>query len=96
MDHAQRAAEDLGEDAHDLGAARGIVAVEVALGLLEVPVAELRPDEVVDGERGVLEAVAGEGRVHRRERGVGGREDVAVVQRERRRLAGARRVTSDE
>ena len=92
VEEAQDFAVDVREDGHHLAAARLVGGVEVGLGVFEVPVAEVGPGEVVDGEGAVLDAVFGERGVERGAGVVGLEEEVAVVVAQERGVEGRRTV----
>ena len=90
MQQAQRLVEHEDEDALDAGALLGVAPVEAALRELDVPVAELVPEEVVERAGGLAELVGVDALVHSRGEIRETREDPAV--RDLARLGCARLV----
>ena len=90
MAEAQRAIEHEAQRRRDLRALGGIVPVEARLGRLEVPVADVVPDEAVERLDGRGEVVGVDQRRDLLDRAVEARQHPAVDRR-RRRAAPARR-----
>ena len=85
-EQAQGGLEDADERAlrvsgGDVVACAGVVEVEAEFDELEVPVAELAPEELVDGVGGFVEAVVGEGAVDLGGDGAEAGEDPAGFER---------------
>ena len=79
----ERLAQDVQRDRGDLGV---VVRVEARLDQLEVPVAEVAVDEVVEAERRAVELEVLERRLRRRLGALQAREDPRVLDRDRARL----------